>query len=361
MNRVTDAKALIDQAHKADSRAASAFDVEGLLAEGAQQREQARTAYASAIELGSMHYFPYVRWAALTLRQGAEPETLARVEQRLERATSLNDRFAAAHALRGEVRSQRGRHDEAVAAARRAVALDARSASSRMTLARVLWNGGKQDEALREARAALPLTTNEEERRLAQETIDTFQQRLAASRQALPRQPQAAAQTNGATTTSPRPPSAEEARALGASCQGGDKAACETLLPYVQTGCEQGFADACTSAGAVLFRGPIANPTNAAGYFGKACSGGAKIGCVMAAVMQGQGMGVPRNEPAAATTLEQLCNEKIREACLELVSLLMRRSTQQDTARARELLTATCKDGFARACEIEAQLPPVRR
>ena len=148
---------------------------------------------------------------------------------------------------------------------------------------------------------------------------------------------------------------------MRANCQGGDKAACETLLTYYQAACDQGFADACSATGFLQFSGPVANQTSAAAYFGRACSTGVKIACVMGATMQGQGMGVPRNEPAAAMTLEQLCNEKVNEACVEFSLLLLRRSTQQDIARARDVLNATCKEGFMRACEVAAQLPPDRR
>ena len=366
MNRATDAKALIEEAHKADPRAASAYDVEGLLAERGQQADQARAAYASAIELGSTHYFPYFRWAALSMRQGVDPETLARVEERLERATALNDRFAAAHALLADVRSQRGHHDEALTAARRAVVLDPRSASSRLSVARVLWNSGRHDEAVREARAAMPVATSEEERRMVQQTVDTLQQRLAAA------QPQAARPASGAApapsaapaagpATAARLRSQQEISGLNVSCQSGNASACETLLAYFQPGCDQGFADACNAAGFLLFRGPTANQARAAGYFEKACSGGAKVACVMRASMQGQGIGVPRNEAAAATTLEQLCTEKINEACVEFSMLLLRRSTPQDTARARDLLDTTCKEGLTRACDLVAQLPPDRR
>ncbi|MGB7217751.1 MAG: hypothetical protein WBD07_02985 [Vicinamibacterales bacterium] len=111
--RPVEARALIDESRKASPNLAQAYELDGLLADADRNVEGARPAYGKAIELGSTNFYAHFRWAALTLtegrgRGGPDPETRARVEQALERATSLNAQFAPAQTMLQNVRGGRG-------------------------------------------------------------------------------------------------------------------------------------------------------------------------------------------------------------------------------------------------------------
>ena len=176
MRRPAEARALMEQARKADPRLAACYEVDGLLLESERKAEDARAAYAKAIELGSTSFYPYYRWAALTpLGETGDSTIAGRMDDALKQATTLNERFAPAYGLLGEVRLRLGRREEALTLAQRGVSLAPGQVQNRLALARVLWGMSRRDEALHEAKEGLALATSEGERRAAQQLIEFFE------------------------------------------------------------------------------------------------------------------------------------------------------------------------------------------
>jgi tetratricopeptide (TPR) repeat protein len=175
MRRPIEARAAIEEARKADPRLASTYDTEGFLFEVDNKDDAARAAYSKAAELGSTNFRTYYRLGTMTWGQNADAETLTNVKKSLEQSIAINDRFADAFAILGEIRARLKEPDAALTAATRAVQLDARSVRHRLSLARVLWGIQRPDQAETEARTALTIARTEDERRATQELIDFFQ------------------------------------------------------------------------------------------------------------------------------------------------------------------------------------------
>jgi len=148
------------------------FEVEAVLYDIEQKPEEARVAYAKAVELGSTNFLAYYRAATLMTGANADAAAFATADQLLKRAVTLNDRFAGAYAALGETAMHLGRGAEAVADGKRAVTLDPASVWHRLSLARIFWGLSQRDDALRQAREALAMARTEEERRAAQQLID---------------------------------------------------------------------------------------------------------------------------------------------------------------------------------------------
>jgi tetratricopeptide (TPR) repeat protein len=174
MNRPVEARAALEEARKADARLATTYETEGILFDSDRKNDNARAAYAKAVELGSRSFFAYYRLAALTWVQDADSDTLASNKKSLEQSIGLNDRFAPAFGLLGEANAHLGRPEDALNAARRAVSLDG-GVTERLSLARVLWTISRPDEATSEARNALTSARTAGERRTAQELVDFFE------------------------------------------------------------------------------------------------------------------------------------------------------------------------------------------
>lgn len=175
MRRPVEARAALEDARKADARSAATYETEGILLEADDKRDDARVAYAKAIELGSANFFAYYRLAALRWVPSADSEALTSIRKSLEQSVALNDRFAPALGLLGEVNARLGRPDEALTAATRAVSLDGNSVARRLSLARVFWSLSRPDEAESAARRALEISRTDDERRTVQELLDFFQ------------------------------------------------------------------------------------------------------------------------------------------------------------------------------------------
>jgi len=176
MRRPVEARALIDEARKADPNAPWSYSAEGLLFDRDDKPEEARKAFAVATERGSIDAYAYYRLARLELRGNPDRDTLTQVEQHARRATELNDRFASAYSLLAEARSALDpKTDGATPLVRRAIALEPLEPGHRLTAARVLWRKGNYADALVEARAALALSRNDQERAVAQDTIKVIE------------------------------------------------------------------------------------------------------------------------------------------------------------------------------------------
>ena len=87
----------------------------------------------------------------------------ARAERSLARALALDPDYMPAHQAMAWLKSARGKHAEAAAAARRALQLDPVNTARYTELAWVLALGGRYDEALREVDRAMPLNPRSSE------------------------------------------------------------------------------------------------------------------------------------------------------------------------------------------------------
>jgi tetratricopeptide (TPR) repeat protein len=180
MGRPVEARTAIGDAKKADAKLAAAFDAEGLLLESERKGDEARAAFASAIELQSTNAYVHYRWAALSWSAQADAATKTRVDEALDRATKINDRLAPAFTLSAFVKTQLGHPDQALPLAMRAVSLDPWDSQNRVTLASVLLMLSRRDEARVQASMAFELASTDAERRAAQQIVDAITRTQAA-------------------------------------------------------------------------------------------------------------------------------------------------------------------------------------
>src|SRR5262249_42828840 len=152
---------------------AAVFEQEGILFESERKLDDARAAYAQAIALQSTNAYAHYRWAVLNWSPQADAAMKSRVDQAVERAIALNDKYAPAYAFRATVKMQMGHADEALPLALKAVTLDPGVAPPRVTLTRVLLALGRREEAQTQAAAALELARNDTERQNAQQLLAT--------------------------------------------------------------------------------------------------------------------------------------------------------------------------------------------
>jgi len=172
--RPIEARAGIEAARKADAAAPGSYEVEGVLLEADRKGDEARAAYASAIENGSSNFFAHYRWATLSANANTDAAMRPRLVQALERSIALNDAFAPAYSALASVKLDLDQRDEALRLAKHAVALAPGDVQHRLTLARVLWRMAQRPQALGQAREALSLAHDNDERRIVQEMIDFF-------------------------------------------------------------------------------------------------------------------------------------------------------------------------------------------
>jgi tetratricopeptide (TPR) repeat protein len=159
MRRPLEARALISAARKADPIAAVSYVAEGLLLDSEGNNDEARKAYANAVERGSTNPHAYFRLAWLESLPNPDRSALLQIETHLARAVELNDRLAAAYAYLAEVRAALdSKSGSALPLARRAIALEPAEPGHHLAAARVLWRKGNYDEAHRSADGALALT-----------------------------------------------------------------------------------------------------------------------------------------------------------------------------------------------------------
>jgi tetratricopeptide (TPR) repeat protein len=173
MRRPIESRAAIAEARKDDPNAAGSYTVEGLLFDLEAKADDAKAAYAKAVELGSTNAYAHYRLAGLTWEPRPSRETLAAIEKCLARAIALNVRYAAAYAWLGEVRAYLGT-DNSIGLIRRAISLEPTEASHHLRAANVLLRAGKPAEAAADAQTALALADSDDDRRHAQELLDSI-------------------------------------------------------------------------------------------------------------------------------------------------------------------------------------------
>jgi tetratricopeptide (TPR) repeat protein len=173
MNRPAESRAAIAEARKLDAKDATSYAAEALVLDREKKREEAKVAYAKAVELGTTSAYAHYRLAGLTWQPTPSKDTLAEVEGLLSKAVDRNVRYAAAYAWLGDVRVSLGNPD-GIGLIRRAITLEPRETSHRLRAASVMLRQGKPAEARADAQAALTLAETDEERRSAQELLDAI-------------------------------------------------------------------------------------------------------------------------------------------------------------------------------------------
>jgi len=173
MDRPVESRAAIAEARKLDANDAASYAAEALLLDREKKRDEARAAYAKAVELGTTSAYAHYRLASLTWQPQPSKDTLVAVDGLLAKAIDRNIRYAAAYAWLGDIRVSLG-NPEGVGLIRRAITLEPREASYRLRAASVMLRQGKPAEARVDAQAALTLAETDEERRSAQELLDAI-------------------------------------------------------------------------------------------------------------------------------------------------------------------------------------------
>jgi len=171
MRRPAEARAAIAEARKLDARAPGSHEAEGLLLDREDKDNDARLAFAKAVEAGSTNSYVHYRLASLTWSPAADQDTLKQIEGYLAKATALNARDADAYSWLGEIRAVLG-IGEPTGLVLRAVSLEPDEAVHRLRAAFVLVRLRRYDEAAAQARAGQALARTDSERNRAQQLLD---------------------------------------------------------------------------------------------------------------------------------------------------------------------------------------------
>lgn len=158
MNRPDDARALIAEARKADPALVAADDVEAMLLDRQQQRDQAVAAYTKAAAENSSSFWVYYRLASLSSGGRIDPGRLAELSGRLERAVALNPSYGPALSFLASVQASQKHVDQAIDLALRAARSEPGELSHRLLLAGLLAAANRPRDAADVAREALPLS-----------------------------------------------------------------------------------------------------------------------------------------------------------------------------------------------------------
>jgi tetratricopeptide (TPR) repeat protein len=173
MGRPVEARAAIGEARKADPNSAASYTAEALLFDQERKVEDAKAAYAKAVELGTSSAYAHYRLASLTWQRQPSAEILAQVDALLLKAIERNTRYGSAYAWLGEIRAFQGTDaDAGLGLIRRAISLEPTSPQHRLRAANVLLNQRKPGEARAQAQAALTLADDDVDRKRAQEMLE---------------------------------------------------------------------------------------------------------------------------------------------------------------------------------------------
>jgi hypothetical protein len=164
MQRPAEARALIEEARRADASAGNADAVEALLLEREGKRDEARAMYLKATQTGATNAYAYYRAATLAWEMPQQDDaSLKVIEGNLARAVELNPSFAQAYASLAEIRAALKQSMPAIAPLlAKAVALDPGDPWIRISAARALWRLNALEEARKVAQVALKLADDDE-------------------------------------------------------------------------------------------------------------------------------------------------------------------------------------------------------
>jgi tetratricopeptide (TPR) repeat protein len=173
MNRPVEARAAIAEARKAEPNSAASYTAEALVLDRERKFDEAKAAYAKAVDLGTTSAYTHYRLASLTWQPQPSPEIVAQVDALLMKALERNTRYASAYAWLGELRAFSGTDPDAgMGLIRRAISLEPTSPHHRLRAANVLLYQRKPADARAQAQAALTLADDDDARREAQRMLD---------------------------------------------------------------------------------------------------------------------------------------------------------------------------------------------
>ncbi len=172
MGRPVEARAFAAEAAKADPALPGPWEIEAALLDADGRRDEARAAFAKAVEAGSKNAYVHYRLAQLEWVPNPDAAQRERLVARLEAARALDPGRALTLSFLAEVLSGQGKHEEALPLAIQAVKSEPAETYHRMALARVLWNAHQPDEAIRVAQSALQTADTDEEKKEVQQFLD---------------------------------------------------------------------------------------------------------------------------------------------------------------------------------------------
>lgn len=321
------ARALAESAQKADPNQPVAHEVVGLIADDENRPDEARPAFALAVEHGSQSFYAHYRLAQLLWKPGNDRGTLERIAKVLEKSAQLNPDHAWSHRYLADTRVSLGDAAAALEPARKAVLLAPGEPFHRSTLARVLGSVGQLDAAQQEAGRSLALAKTDEEKRQARELMVWLSRKRDAATA-----PTAAAATSDAGAPVPASVSTE-----------GDTSPDEggRTIPLDRHPCEMNDPKLCRSWLAQA---------------GTACAGGSLEACSSAGWAYSGAPGVTPDPAKAARMLEKACSGGLQEGCINLAVNLANRRTPEALSRALDLLAKACAAGSKQACALQASL-----
>jgi len=170
--RPAEARAFAAEATKADATLPGPWEIEAGLLDADGRRDEAKAAFAKAVEAGSKNAYAHYRLAQLEWVPSPDKAQLERLAAGLEVARELDPGSANTLSFLAEVRSSQGNNEDALKLATRAVEIEPAETYHRMALARILWSLRRPDEAIRMAQSALPAADTPEERQQVQEFLD---------------------------------------------------------------------------------------------------------------------------------------------------------------------------------------------
>jgi tetratricopeptide (TPR) repeat protein len=172
MGRPAEARALAVEAAQADPASPGPSEIEAELSDRESKPDQAKAAYAKAVDLGSTRGYAYYRLAQLEFAPDAEEAGLKRRETLLRRSLELDPTSANTLSYLAETLLDLRRPEEALPLAKEAVDKDPSSSYHRVALARVAWALGQPDDAIAVARSAVAAADDDGERRYAQNYLE---------------------------------------------------------------------------------------------------------------------------------------------------------------------------------------------
>jgi tetratricopeptide (TPR) repeat protein len=172
MNRPVEARAFAAEAAKADASLPGPWEIEGALQDADGKRDEAKAAYAKAVEAGAKSAYVHYRLAQLEWVPNPDAAQRERLAARLQAARELEPERAFTLSFLAEVLSGQGKHEEAVQLAVQAVKNDPSETYHRMALARILWNARDMENAIRMAQSALQTADTDEEKKQVQDFLD---------------------------------------------------------------------------------------------------------------------------------------------------------------------------------------------
>ncbi len=177
MGRPVEARAFAAEAAKADGALPGPWEIGGALLDADGRRDEAKAAFAKAVEAGSKSAYVHYRLAQLEWVPNPDAAQRERLAARLQVARELEPGRALTLSFLAEVLSGQGKHQEAFDLAIQAVKVEPAETYHRMALARVLWNARRPDEAIRMAQSALQTADTDEEKKEVQEFLDLASRR----------------------------------------------------------------------------------------------------------------------------------------------------------------------------------------